>query len=308
VDAVLAPPFWTSFTEVAAAAHEVRLPEWTIDAFEIEAKRDELSPAEVSGAWTAGGPDVRARIEDLLLESLNPYVAPVLGYRVTGGRLSSSASIEPAPRVLESTAEVVLRGVDVLQTGIDVIQQQSGVPLPIALGLIASPSGEIRLTLPLRVNLQEGSVALGSVVWQAVRSAIAGALASPLRLLGSLFGTGGAPHAFAIDPIPFRSGEGALDGGGRERVAQIARILQAHPGLALVAMPQITAEEASAAGTRGAAALAVERSEAVRQAFTGRGADPRLAADRLLLVPWKPSVGAAATGRPGVYVELQDAL
>src|SRR5262249_11749200 len=159
-----------------------------------------------TGALTEQGLDARANVQDVLLGSFNPFVAPVLGFRVTAGRLSSSVVAIPAPPMLESTVDLVLRGVDVLQTGRDVIQEQSGVPLPIALRLIANAAGEIRLSLPFFVDLKARSVSLGSIVWQAVRSAIVGALTSPIRLLGSLFGTRGAPQAFAIDPVPFAVG------------------------------------------------------------------------------------------------------
>jgi len=304
LDDTLAPPFWTTLTDIAATATEVLYPDETVEHFNIEAKQDELSPIKMAGSLTARGLDAQVDAQDVMLGSLNPYVAPVLGYRITSGRFSTSATTAPAPPLLESTAVIVLRGVDVLQTGRDVIQEQSGVPLPIALGLIANTAGEIRLTLPFFVDTQARRVSLGSVVWQAVRSAIVGALTSPLRLLGSLFGTKGAPHAFAVDPIPFAVGSGALDSRGEKRVEQIARILAAHQGLVLVLMPQVTAADGKAVGGDGAV-LAEKRSAAVRDAFT-KGAAP-LPAKRLLMVPWKPSAGAEATGEPGVYVELQDA-
>jgi hypothetical protein len=237
---------------------------------------------------------------------MNPYVSPLLGYDVTAGWLSLDVDAQPAPPGYAATARMVLRGIDVLQTGVDVIQKQSGVPLPIALGLIADHAGEIDMTLPLAIDADSGQVTLGSVVGQAVRSAIVGALTSPLRILGSLFGTKGAPHAFAIDPVPFPAGAGALAPNGVARVAEIARILQAHVGLVLVATPQLTAADLAAVGADGAADLAAARLAAVHAAFTGPEAAPRLTPDRLMLVAWKPSAGAPPSGQSGIYVELQD--
>ncbi len=307
LDATLDPPFWTSLTDVTAEAEQISRSEGTIKSFKITAKQDELSPVEISGALSERGLDARADVQDVLLGSLNGYVSPVLGYRITSGRLSSSIVAAPAPPLLDSTVDIVLRGIDLLQTGRDTIQEQSGVPLPIALGLIANAAGEIRLTLPFMVDTRSRSVSFGSIVWQAIRSAIIGALTSPIRLLGSLFGTGGAPHAFAIDPIPFQPGSGSLDQTGRARAAQIARILEAHQGLLLVLMPQVTPDDIRKVGADGASTLANERNAAARDAFVGADADPRLPPDRLLLVPWEPSAGADATRKPGVYVELQEA-
>lgn len=303
VDETLAPPFWTSLTDIAASAEQIAMPSGTVERFTLAGKRDELSPVVIAGTLGDEGLGGRVEVTDVLLDSLNPYIAPRLGYRITAGRLSTVATAHPRPPLLVSAADVVLKGVDVLQTGTDVILEQSGVPLPIALSLIADVGGRIDLRLPFSIDTTSGDVAVGSVLWQAVRKALVAALTSPLRVLGSLFGTGGAPHAFAVDPIPFAAGSATLDAAGRTRVAEIARIVQAHPGLLLVLLPQLTDGDVAAVSAAGAAALARERNAAARDAFLGGGLPPK----RLLLAPWAPDKGARATGRPGVYVELQDA-
>lgn len=302
VDATQVPPYWTSLTDATAQVEDVRLARRTVAHFTISGKQDELSPAEFSGSITERGLEGRGSVRDVLLESMNPYVAPVLGYRITSGRLSFDATASPKPPLIDSSADVVLRGVDVLQTGTDMVQQQTGVPLPVALGLISDPAGNIRLTLPLVVDTGTRQVSLGSVVWQAVRSAIVGALTSPLRLLGSLFGKRGAPHAFAIDPVPFAEGATSLDAKGKARVAQIARILAAHQGLVAVLLPQVTPAEAGEEGPAGAVKLGDKRNAAVSAALRSEGVPD----SRQMLVQWKPADGSAATGTSAVYVELQD--
>jgi hypothetical protein len=248
----------------------------------------------------------RATLQDMMLEPLNPYVSPLLGYDVTAGRLSLDATAAPDPPLQAAKANVVLRAVDVRQTGIDFIQGQSGVPLPIALSLIADISGNIELALPLTMDPTSRRFSFGSIAGQAVRNAILGALTSPLRILGSLFGSAGAPHAFAIDPVPFASGSGSLERAGSARIAQIARILQAHAGLVLVAMPQITAADLREVGADRAQRLADQRNAAVRDALVGAGASPRLAPDQVMLVGWSLPAGPPPTGQSGVYVELQE--
>ncbi|MDX2169171.1 MAG: DUF748 domain-containing protein [Deltaproteobacteria bacterium] len=306
IDTVLEPDFWTSFGALSGEASDLRLPPAPGGAFSLTAKRDEISRVEISGAITDAGVQGRATLDDTMLSSFNPYVAPLLGFDVTAGWLSVVLQATPAGSQYDATAQLVLRGVEVSQVGEDAIQRQSGVPLPIALGLIADSSGTIDLTLPLAIDAGSGRVTLGSIVGQAVRSAIVGALTSPLRILGSLFGTQGAPHAFAIDPIPFPAGVGTLDAAGAARVAEITRILQAHPGLALVVMPQLSPSELALLSPSQAQALADARLAAVRAAFTAADAVPRLAADRLLPVAWRAPSGAPPNLPPSVYVELQD--
>jgi hypothetical protein len=303
IDDTLTPPFWTSLSDVTASATRIAVPPGTIEAFTLAGKRDELSPVLASGSVTPEGLGGRLQVTDVLLDSLNPYIAPRLGYRITAGRLSTVATATPDPPLLVSAAEVVLNGVDVLQTGTDIVLEQSGVPLPVALSLIADAGGQIDLKVPFSIDTTSGDVAIGSVVWQAVRKAIVSALTSPLRILGSLFGLRGAPHAFAVAPVPFAAGSAVLDAAGRQRVNEIARIVQAHQGLLLVLLPQVTGGDIAALGAAGAAALARDRNAAARAAFIAAG----VPGTRLILAPWDPDKDAKATGRPGVYVELQDA-
>jgi len=301
MDMTLEPPYWTMLAGIGLRAEDILLPQSTVASFRLEGRHDELSPVEISGSVTPIGLEVKAEVRDLLLESMNAYVAPLLGYRVTAGRLSLTGATSPSAETLQSVVEVVVRGIDVLQTGADVIRDESGVPLPIALGLISNAAGQIDLKLPLSIDRASGEVSLGSIVGQAVRRAIVGALTSPLRLLGSLFGTDGAPHAFAIEPIPFAVGRGELDDAGRQRIAEVARIVDKNESLLVITQPQLTAEDLAAVGADEAGELAAERQAAVREALRESG----LPAERIVPAEWTPEVGAKATGRAGVYVELQ---
>lgn len=304
MDMTLTPPYWTALSELTFDAEGVRLPPPSIDHFHLAARYDELSPVDVSGSLGTKGLEAKAELEDVLLESMNAYVSPLLGYRVVSGRMSMSAVARPSASSLQSVIELVLRGVDVLQTGTDVIQSQSGVPLPVALSLISNAAGQIDLTLPISMDTTTGELSFGSLVGQAVKRAIVGALTSPLRILGSLFGTNGAPHAFAVAPVPFETGSAKLDDAGRTRIDEIARILEKHQGLLIVTLPQITDADVAEVGAADAKDLADDRQAAVGKALlkaTG------LESERLMPTQWKPKDAAAATGKPGVYIELQDA-
>jgi hypothetical protein len=305
VDTTFEPDYWMSLTNITLSASEALLPELTIADFEVAGRHDELSPMAISGSLTAKGLQGRAQVSDLLLESLNPFVSAFLGYKATAGRLSLTATVVPSLPLLDTTAKVVLRGIEVEQTGVDIIQSQSGVPFRIALSLIKTPSGEIALQLPFALDTTSKSLSFGSILGQAIRSAVVGALTSPLRLLGSLFGLNNAPHAFAVEPIPFAVGKESLDDSGKQRIAEIARIVQTHQGLVVVAMPQITEADIHEVGADAAVRLAEERNQAVRDALVGTNKGSHLTTEQIMLVDWSASAGAKATGRPGVYIELQ---
>jgi hypothetical protein len=105
-----------------------------------------------------------------MLPALNAYVSPLLGYDLTSGRLGADISVEPAPPLLAATANVKLRGVEVQQTGVDVI-------------LVAHP-GLVLIALPqIAVEdlaaVGDQAKALAEARSAAVRAALTGADANP---------------------------------------------------------------------------------------------------------------------------------
>ena len=85
-------------------------------------------------------------------------------------------------------------------------QKAFGVPLDVAIALLQDLEGNI--TLPVNVEQDEKgtSVGVGAAVAAALRQALVGALAAPLKLLGSVAGVGGksggaASLATGLEPI-----------------------------------------------------------------------------------------------------------
>jgi hypothetical protein len=85
--------------------------------------------------------------------------------------------------------------------------------------------------VPLDGDRGGARVGLGSIVGQALRKALLGALASPLKLLGAVTADGKVKAA--PEPIPFAPGDVVLTAEGGEKVELIARLLSSSPGIAL---------------------------------------------------------------------------
>jgi hypothetical protein len=303
VEMLAKSPVWVGLAQIQGSAAQLALlPAPGLGPFELSALHDELSPVRASGDWSGPAPAAHVQGTKLFVETLSSRFAPVLGYGASSGFVSLDARARRSGDRVTGDGHLVLEQVKLVQTGLDTVQQQTGVPLPVALGLLAD-RGVIELDLELSWDVVSGAFELGPIVGQAFVRALQSALVSPLRLLGSLFGKNGPPHAFAVEPIPFPPESAELAGAGRTRTGQLARILHSRPGLLLIAMPQVSDEEIAALGPDAAARLAEARSAAVRDALTA--GDTGVAPERVLSVPWKLEVAADATRRPGVYVELQ---
>jgi hypothetical protein len=306
VDHTTAPAYWMGLASLTGSVADVSLVPGALGSLEIRARQDELHPLSASAKHT--GPQSwqgSVSLQGMSLATLNPYLSPVLGYEAETGTLSVSLTGTLDGSKLAASSAFTLDDVGLRQTGLDVIQRQTGVPLTVALGLLEDVGGEIALEVPVEVDTRTGEYTLGSFVTQAIGRAVLGALSSPLRWLGMLFGTDGPPHALAIDPVPFTAGSTTLDQAGTARVAQIARILQSHADLDVILKAEIAASDRDAVGESGLVELAQRRVEAVRAAFaSSRGGAPILPA-RLIVAPWTPPASGAFDAAPAVYVEVQ---
>jgi hypothetical protein len=324
VDETVTPTYWAGLTSLGASASGVSLPEATVRRLSLTALHDELSPIEASVGIENAGARARIAAQRLLLPSFNPYLSPILGYRAESGLLGLSAEGTLLEGVFSADARLSMKDVAVAQTGLDVVGRETGVPLSVALALVSDYEGEIDLTVPVEADLRSGEIRLGSLVAQAIRKALAAALTSPLRLLGSLFGTEGPPHAFAIDPVPFPTAGGDLDAVGADRVAEIGRILSSHPELLLIAKAQLSAADRAGLAPEEQQALADQRAGAVRAALlrrdgaivggvrrafgalrSGRTEAPPVAESRVIVAPWQATENPSGDPLSGVYVELQ---
>jgi len=306
VDRTTQPPYWMGLASVEAMVREVTLTPPTLGQLDFSARQDELHPVRASvrrigdERWQAS-----AALDELSLTTLNPYLSPVLGYQASTGTLNLQIDATLEHQKLVATSAVALDGVGVQQTGLDVIQRQTGVPLTVALSLLKDVGGEIELDIPVQIDTATGKYELGDFVTQAIGRAVLGALSSPLRWLGMLFGTDGSPHALAIDPIPFPPGSATLDDAGTTRITQVARILASHAELDVILKAQIAPQDQAAAGGTTLTELAQRRVDTVRSAFTSARHGAPILPSRLIVAPWTPPADGKLDATPAVYVEVQ---
>src|SRR5690606_37395095 len=126
VDATTTPPYWTGLASTDATARGLALEPHALDSLSLTARQDELHPLRASARRT-GDESWRGElaVEGLSLPTLNPYLAPVLGYEAQAGTLDLEIEATLARGRLAATTAIALDGVALRQTGLDVIQQQT---------------------------------------------------------------------------------------------------------------------------------------------------------------------------------------
>jgi hypothetical protein len=230
-DRSVTPFFSTRIERLDARARGIRWPGPRVDDLTIAMLGLNGAKLDVSGSIVPGNSKIDAKLVKLPLAQFNPYVTPT-GYGLAGGSLSLESTATLKKDVYETSTDVVVSELEVGGSeGESLFQQNFGIPLSVALGLLEDLDGNITLAVPVEGDRGGVRVGLGTIVGQALRSALMGALASPLKLLGAVTADGKVKTT--PEPIPFVPGDVVFTGEGAEQIARIAGLLSSSPGIAL---------------------------------------------------------------------------
>lgn len=134
---------------------------------------------------------------------------------------------------ISARSKIVLHDFDLGGAESDtLLQQQFGIPLTVALALLRDLDGDIVLDVPLESDASGTRVGIGTVIAGALRQALLGALTSPLKLAGALFGSG-ASDPTAPTTLRFAEGRDTLLRESEEQLDGLGRLLANRPGLVL---------------------------------------------------------------------------
>jgi hypothetical protein len=232
-DTTIEPPYWRSLAELEADAHRVEGPAIRIGTIRAKGLVDEISPLQVEG--TVGDrTQLVAKVERLDLLPFNAYLQGAAPYTVASGSVTGRSEITLERSQLEVNNEVVLSRLGLAGGGgDDFVKREVGIPLTLALALMKDYRGDIALALPFGGDLKEPAFEMRSVVLQAIVQAVRGAVLSPLNALGRVFMHDGRIEEIALQAVPFPPAARHLDEAGRQRLQQVARVLEAHPDLAI---------------------------------------------------------------------------
>ena len=301
-DTTLPQAYGIDLVDLSAEISGIALAPFSVAQVALHGALDELSPFDVRGSWSPERADFTASVDRLLLPPLNPYLAPTLGYAVKSGLGRIATEVRIAGKDLAADNDVTLSRFAMRAVGPDMVEQQIGTPLSVALAMMKDTHGDVHLELPIRGDLAANEFRVGNLVREALGNALLGTLRRPLGFLRGIF-TKDEGERFDLQPVPFAAGTAELGADGEARIADIARLLGRQTALHAVLMPEASRADADALG-----------GDAARLAALGR-ARSALVANRLTtqhgIDPQRVGVDAADArapdieGEPGVDVQLR---
>ncbi len=176
---------------------------------------------------------LEVKVDQVELAPFNSYATTYSPYGIADGVLTLEVKGEIKGGRFEVTNDIRLHQLDLSGSEADSQFEKSfGVPLDLALALLRDLQGNIDLKVPLQIDPQgNAKIDIGSVVRSALQQALAGAITSPLKMLGSVAGGDRAPSA--PQPIAFRLGRAEPTDAGAESATRLAGFLASRPGMAV---------------------------------------------------------------------------
>lgn len=247
MDRTTKPFYANAFDPVDVDLRQIRLPEGEIGAVDVHLTSATKGTIDVKGALTKKS-DLELVVKDLALMPFNPYVTGMSPYSISRGALfvTTKASIDGGKydtKTFLTLSDFDLRS----RTGQNVVLEQLGIPLTVALALMRDWKGNVDLTIPVVVDEKGTQIALGTVVTNALLQALVGTLMSPLKIVGAVLPRGGSgAQSLAPKPVSFAPGLATVSDAGHEQVKQLAEFLAGRPGLGVTLGAPTTARDVRA--------------------------------------------------------------
>ncbi|MEE4301810.1 MAG: DUF748 domain-containing protein [Pseudomonadales bacterium] len=233
VDEALVTPFSTTVEELSGEAGETSsdAPELTLA---LAGRVPPVGALDADAVLDLSDPLASTRVEldfrRVSLVRLSPYIGTFAGRQVASGELSLDLDYAVEGGRLSAENRIVL---DALELADRVESDRAAdLPLDLAIALLRDADGRIELNVPVSGDVTDPSFDLTPAIMRALRGAIAGVVTSPFRMLGSLIGA-----KQPLDGVDFPFGEATPVTSGEAVLADIARVLERRPGLALALTP-----------------------------------------------------------------------
>ena len=214
----------------------VNYPDPSVDKISIQAILPTNSMLSIDGTLKPGNVgSYTVSLKSLDLPPFSPY-AGAAGASLDSGQISVTTKLNTQGSLMQIDSDLVLNRFGISLRDPSSFTRMFGVPIDLTIALLSDPSGDIKLTVPLRVDEKGSTVSFGPVIASALKSAILGAISTPLKLLGGSFGgkSASGPGTFSITPIKSPAGSPDLDPSASGRVEGLVKLLAQRPSMGLM--------------------------------------------------------------------------
>jgi len=185
--------------------------------------------------------DLAGEIRDLDLPAVNPYSDKAIAWLIKQGDLRYKFTVKVENDQLTATNDVVVSKLRVAKGKQvdDQVKARLGLPLGLIVALIKDSNGNIVLNVPISGSLKDPKFDLSDTIWAAIKNVLVNVLASPFRLIGSLFSKGDKIEEPKVNPVTFPAGSLVLTPSMEEHLLRVADFMRKTPYVTLTMHPVV---------------------------------------------------------------------
>jgi outer membrane protein OmpA-like peptidoglycan-associated protein len=181
--------------------------------------------------------DLKAKLNDFDMPPTSPYLAQLLGYRITTGQVDSDVTMQVENNLMKSDIDLRMNQLKLEPEDparIEDFQQKTTLPLNTALSLLRDSDDNIKLKLSINGKLDDPQFNLNDIINTALGKSLKMASVSYLKLLLQPYGSlitviqmaGKAAGRIQLDPVTFAAGSAELSAEATPYLTQVSKLLE----------------------------------------------------------------------------------
>ena len=185
--------------------------------------------------------DLVGEIRDLKLPVVNPYSDQMTAWLVQRGNLKYKFNLKVENDQVVAMNEVLVEKLRVAKSSRpdDEAKKRLGLPLGLIVALIKDGNGNIVVNVPVAGSLKDPRFDWSETIWSAVRNVLKNVLASPFRLIGSLFSSDEKMEEPKVNPVTFAAGSAVLAPAAGQQLLRVADFMRQTPYVSLTLNPVV---------------------------------------------------------------------
>lgn len=192
--------------------------------------------------------DLVGEIRDLELSTVNPYSDRAISWLIKQGGLKYKFTVKVENDQLTATNEVLVSKLRIAKAreGEGQVKSRLGLPLGLIVALIKNADGNIVLNVPISGSLKDPKFDLSDAIWTSIKNVLVNVLASPFRLIGSLFTKGDKIEEPKVNPVTFPAGSTVLTSTMEQHLLRVGDFMRRTPYVSLTMHPVVAPADVEA--------------------------------------------------------------
>lgn len=169
--------------------------------------------------------NLQISIKNLILNKLNPTIAPSLGKNIQDGTLSAALKYEIISSNLKGENLLDIQSLSFSKSETNT----TSIPIEAFVAILSDSNNKMQISLPINGNLNDPSFSYSSIIFKAFTNLVTQSVLSPFSIVGKLLNI----DTKGLDSVDFEAGKSIIEVSELEKIKHYISILNQKPNLKL---------------------------------------------------------------------------